>query len=84
MLFVIYSVKLRETLTKSYQPPLNRIVINHYIYSFKDVIVLVQSIYTTYYSSPIGLLEIRVDEEAVNARVRNWMNHHWHPILKKI
>ena len=29
--------------------------------------MLVQSIYTTYYSSPIGLLEIRVDEEAVNA-----------------
>jgi methylated-DNA-[protein]-cysteine S-methyltransferase len=29
--------------------------------------VLVQSIYTTYYSSPIGLLEIRVGEEAVNA-----------------
>ena len=29
--------------------------------------MLVKSIYTTYYSSPIGLLEIRVDEEAVNA-----------------
>lgn len=29
--------------------------------------MLVQSIYTTYYFSPIGLLEIRADEEAVNA-----------------